>query len=105
MGEPWWGIDLDGTLATYHGFKTDIDIGPPVPAMLNRVKMWIKGGRHMKIFTSRAGNPRAVQAIKNWLVRNGLPPLDVTNKKDKDLVGYYDDKAHTVETNTGRILS
>lgn len=105
MGKNWIGVDLDGVLAEYHGFKTDVDIGPPVPSMLFRVQQWIRGGRTVKIFSARAGSPRAVKAIRDWLVRNGLPPLEVTDRKDHDMIAMYDDRAHTVETNTGKILS
>lgn len=104
MGEPWTGVDLDGVLAEYHGFKTDVDIGRPIPAMVNRVKMWIRGGRLIKVFTARASSPRAAKAIRDWLVNNGLPPLEITDRKDHDMVDFYDDRAHRVETNTGRLL-
>jgi len=104
MGEPWIGIDLDGVLAEYHGFTTPIDIGVPIPSMLARVKQMIRGGKLVKIFTARAANPRAVKAIREWLVDNGLPPLDVTDRKDHDLIEFFDDRARRVETNTGRLL-
>ena len=104
MGDGWYGIDLDGTLATYHGFTTPIDIGPPVPSMLARVKQMIRSGKTVRIFTARADSPQAIKAIKDWLVRNGLPPLDVTNKKDHGMIELFDDKARRVETNTGRLL-
>ena len=104
MGDAWIGVDLDGVLAEYHGFKTDVDIGAPIPAMMNRVKMWIRRGKLVKVFSARASSPPAVKAIKNWLVRNGLPPLDVTDRKDHDMIELYDDRARRVETNTGRLL-
>lgn len=36
----WIGVDLDGTLAEYHGWGNG-EIGDPVPAMLERVKKWL----------------------------------------------------------------
>lgn len=104
MGDAWIGVDLDGVLAEYHGFTNPVDIGKPVLSMLARVKQMIRGGKTVKIFTARADNPRAVKAIKDWLVNNGLPPLDVTNKKDHGMIELFDDKARRVETNTGKLL-
>jgi hypothetical protein len=34
----WVGVDLDGTLAEYHGFKGPEHIGKPIPKMVARVK-------------------------------------------------------------------
>ena len=102
----WIGVDLDGTLAKYDEFQGPRTIGEPVPAMLFKVKQWLRAGKTVKIFTARAGYGKpAIDAIKSWLVRNGLPPLEVTDRKDKDCIAIYDDKAFRVETNTGRILS
>ena len=58
----------------------------------------------MKIFTARASRPAAVQEIKAWLQKAGLPDLDVTNVKDKDMELCYDDKAIGVVKNTGRLV-
>lgn len=49
----WIGVDLDGTLAHYDGGVGVDHIGPPVPAMLTRVKQWLAEGRAVKIFTAR----------------------------------------------------
>lgn len=49
----WIGVDLDGTLAHYETWKTPTDIGPPVQAMLTRVRMWRADGREVRIFTAR----------------------------------------------------
>ena len=104
MREGWIGVDLDGTLAHYDEYSTAVDIGAPIPPMLARVKHMIQRGQLVKIFTARASNPQAVKAIKNWLVDHGLPPLEVTDRKDHDLIEFYDDRARRVETNTGRLL-
>ena len=42
IGDRWIGVDLDGTLAEWDGWKGHEHIGPPIPAMLERVKRWIK---------------------------------------------------------------
>lgn len=49
----WIGVDLDGTLARYEGWKRVTDIGEPVPAMLERVKSWRAEGREVRVFTAR----------------------------------------------------
>ena len=38
VGSGWIGVDLDGTLAEYHGWKGSEHIGPPIPLMVERVK-------------------------------------------------------------------
>lgn len=105
MAKGWIGVDLDGVLAYYENFEGPTIIGEPIVPMLNRVKMWLRQGKEVKIFTARAGyGEEAKKAITSWLVRNGLPPLSITNVKDKDCIAIYDDKAYRVLTNTGRIL-
>jgi len=49
----WIGVDLDGCLARYEGWKGIEHIGEPVPAMLDRVHAWIDEGKIVKIFTAR----------------------------------------------------
>jgi hypothetical protein len=49
----WIGVDLDGTLAHYHGWKHVGHIGDPVPEMLDRVKRWLAEGYEVRIFTAR----------------------------------------------------
>jgi len=51
--EEWIGVDLDGTLARYEGWKGADHIGAPVPAMLARVKEWRSNGIEVRIFTAR----------------------------------------------------
>jgi len=100
----WIGVDLDGTLAYAEEFHGEEVIGEPIPAMVERVKNWLREGKTVKIFTARASSAAAVQEIKAWLQRAGLPDLDVTNVKDKDMELCYDDKAVGVVKNTGRLV-
>ena len=102
----WIGVDLDGVLAHYDGFKGNTVIGEPIRPMIAFVKSLLKRGEIVKIFTSRAeAGKEAVDAIKAWLIKNGLPPLEVTNVKDHRMILAYDDRSRRVQTNTGRILS
>ncbi len=97
----WIGVDLDGTLAYYGGWKGADDIGEPIPAMLERVKRWISCGKEVKIFTARASVRSQILPIKLWLERHGLGDLEITNVKDFGMIELWDDRCIQVVTNTG----
>jgi hypothetical protein len=99
----WIGVDLDGTLARYTGWKGATKIGKPIPRMVRRVRRWVSHGKKVKLFTARADDERSVNAIKKWLKDNELPDLEVTNLKDQDCIEFWDDRAKAVEKNTGRL--
>jgi hypothetical protein len=105
-GRAWIGVDLDGTLAEYHGRISLEHIGEPVPAMLERVKAWLDDGIEVRIFTARVSHPtrrrEASRVIGDWCERHGLPRLRITNAKDFDMIELWDDRAVRVETNSGR---
>ena len=103
--EPTIGVDLDGTLARYDGYKGPDHIGEPIEIMMSRVKHWITEGKKVVIFTARATDPNAIPPIKKWLLDNGLPDLKITCVKDPSMKVIYDDRAVQVEKNTGKILS
>lgn len=99
----WIGVDLDGTLARYSGWRGLDHIGKPVPVMLARVKHWLDEGYTVKIFTARASEgDKGIAPVKKWLADNGLPDLEVTNQKDFAMVELWDDRAVQVVANTGR---
>lgn len=117
----WIGVDLDGTLATYGGWKGADHIGEPVPAMVERVKRWLAEGCEVRVFTARVGatghfvgNSQArddaafadhqVTVIQDWTERHIGVRLPVTATKDYGMITLYDDRAVQVEMNTGRIL-
>lgn len=103
----WIGVDLDGTLAVYDGWKGINRIGKPVPAMLKRVKSWLARGIEVKIFTARAFNfdgspiPESVALIEQWCVKHVEQKLEVTNRKDFGMIELWDDRAVQVIPNTG----
>ncbi len=101
----WIGVDLDGTLA-YHNPNDHIcHIGRPIQIMLEKVKLLLRSGIEVKIFTARAAFGRSqVRMIQDWLEQNGLPRLDVTNKKDLFMVEVWDDRAVQVVMNEGRFV-
>lgn len=103
--QSWIGVDLDGTLARYTGWKGSTKIGSPIPRMVRRVRRWVSHGKKVKIFTARADDEKSVNAIKKWLKDNELPDLEVTNLKDQHMTELWDDRAVHVEKNTGKTES
>jgi hypothetical protein len=108
----WIGVDLDGTLAHYDGWKGAQHIGEPVPAMVERVRYWIAGGQEVRIFTARLGGwvegsmdwANMYRVIEAWCLKHLGRTLPVTATKDMAMLELWDDRAVCVERNTGRIL-
>ena len=100
----WIGVDLDGTLAEYHGWVAGGKIGKPIPKMVARVKRWLAAGKTVKIVTARvAGDHDGSERwrIKAWCKEHLGQDLEVTNKKDHGMIELWDDRAVEVRTNTG----
>ena len=111
----WIGVDLDGTLAVYDGWKYPAHIGEPVPAMVERVKQWLADGLQVRVFTARVWHDgsaaRALEAeaariaVEKWCLKHLGTRLTVTNIKDYAMIELWDDRCVAVEPNTGRKLS
>jgi len=103
----WIGVDLDGTLAEYHGWKGAGHIGKPIPKMLERVKQWLKEGRDVRIFTARVGIPPGPEranveaTIFTWCRAYLGQALPVTATKDLKMTALWDDRCVQVVPNTG----
>ena len=122
VGEPWVGVDLDGTLAEYHGWEGLYHIGRPVQPMVERLHRWCDVGyrveddsgrlivtvRRFKIFTARMAqadpeqNKNVLIAVQKWLVAYGLPRLEVTARKDLACLEIWDDRKPAKERKTER---
>jgi len=123
----WIGVDLDGTLADYQGWKNAEHIGEPVPAMALRLRRWLVQGKKVRIFTARVwplnmihpedrveqfvgANDResdAMQAaihIRKWCEKHFGVVLPITCQKDFAMTELWDDRAVQIEPNTGRRL-
>lgn len=101
----WMGVDLDGTLAFYDGWKGSEHIGEPIMPMVERVRRWIRKGTRVKIFTARVAQPDFdPKYIHAWLAKLDIQPLEVTNVKDMHMIELWDDRAVRVERNTGKRL-
>lgn len=120
MGK-WIGIDLDGTLAEYRGFKGPLEIGKPIPRMLDRVREMLYTGVEIKIFTARidpiglekyrfttgdrfATVEHVTKAIEVWCEHYIGRKLPITDRKDLDTIEIWDDHCVQVKTNTGEFI-
>ena len=105
----WIGVDLDGTLATHDG-KQSKHIGEPIPAMVERVKMWLEKGREVRIVTARAARTsfhifpyRAEKIqIEQWCLEHMGQVLQIQAHKDYSMIELWDDRAVQVQMNTGK---
>lgn len=115
----WIGVDLDGTLARYDGWKGIDHIGDPIPAMVERVKRWLADGRDVRIFTARVDGgevaiamgdqngvahrdvPMVRYHIEQWCLRHIGAILPITNVKDYGMIELWDDRVVQVIPNTG----
>lgn len=116
----WIGVDFDGTLAQYDGWRGPDFVGEPVPEMLKMVRQWVAEGRDVRIFTARVsdvyfevGNgfshtpenaAQQERLIREWCKKYIGVELPVTFKKDLQMEVLFDDRAVQVEYNTGRLV-
>jgi len=107
-GNGWIGVDLDGTLAHYDGWRGIAHIGDPIPVMAERVKKWLEEGKNVRIFTARVAHPETGREarlfIEQWCLKHLGRVLPVTHEKDLSMFQLWDDRCVCVERNTGRIL-
>lgn len=119
MSEPWVGVDFDGTLAIYNGWKGDNHLGEPIAAMVWRIKDWLSQNIKVKIFTARVGcsgydngeglddeafASKQRELIKEWCRKHIGQELEVTATKDFHMIELWDDRAIHVISNTSDYL-
>jgi hypothetical protein len=115
----WIGVDLDGTLAEFHGWINMEHIGAPVPEMVERVRAWLDQGVDVRIFTARVDSgavalslgseagglqnhvERVRNIIQDWTEKHLGLRLPVTNVKDFKMIELWDDRAVRVDLNKG----
>jgi len=101
----WIGVDLDGTLAVYDGWKGSEHIGEPIIPVLKHVKDLLHAGVEVRIFTARVQEgARAIAAIERWCLEHIGQVLTVTDRKDFSMVYGIDDRIVSVQRNTGVFL-
>lgn len=103
MSKGWIGVDLDGTLAEYDQWRGAEHVGPPIPAMLARVKGWLAEGREVRVLTARVSHngkearmteaALARLAIRDWCVRHLGQVLKIVCEKDYGMIELWDDRA------------
>lgn len=108
----WIGVDLDGTLAEYNGWKGANHIGAPIGPMVARVKEWLLQGVDVRIMTARVSHDgttarvreceEARRAIEIWCGLHLGRALPITCTKDYSMVELWDDRAVQVVPNTGK---
>lgn len=102
----WIAVDLDGTLAVYHGWQGASHIGPPIPRMVERVREWVGQGKDVRIFTARVAPGKVDRdecfcAINRWCLDVFGCVLPVTSEKDTGMLELWDDRCVQVIPNTG----
>jgi hypothetical protein len=117
--KPWIGVDFDGTLVEYNGWQGATHVGKPVPAMVERVKVWLAEGKDVRIFTARIAEPDpllppeefarsfeevkiAIYEVKKWCLIHFGKVLPITCTKDYGMVELWDGRCVQIEPNTGR---
>jgi len=119
--KPWYGVDLDGTLATYNGWQGAGNIGEPILLTIERLKKRLANGQDVRIFTARVfpGDPTkmypdefelrskeaivARREIQAWCLKHIGVVLPITYQKDFSMVDLEDDRCTQIEPNTGRL--
>ena len=130
----WIGVDLDGTILTYHKWVGWNVFGEPIRPMVDRIHRWFSEGRDVRIVTARVGLPlfshdgiltygrtlkhmchitgeefsdtMMVQAIQQKLEPIlGRRGIQVQCFKDVSMIELWDDRAVQVVPNTGQTLA
>lgn len=112
----WIGVDFDGTLSHYNGWRNG-ELGKPVQAMQTRVLDWLNAGREVRIVTARVAetglrnqvggfddNAFAAEQrakIEAWCLEHLGRIIPVTAMKDFGMVELWDDRCVRVVENTG----
>ena len=102
--DEWIGVDLDGTLAYYDEWRGIDHIGEAIQPMVVFVHQLLAEGKKIKIFTARASNYESIPYIREWLIENNLPELEITNIKDFGMIILYDDRCIQVASNSGEMI-
>jgi hypothetical protein len=111
----WIAVDLDATLAHYEEWVDIGHVGKPVERMVARVREWLREGKDVRIFTARVYRELIAQspsekieativrdAIEKWCLEHLGQVLPITCVKDMHMIELWDDRAVSVEPNTGR---
>lgn len=107
--KPCHAVDFDGTLAEYDHWRGNV-LGRPIPAMVERVRAWLRAGHEVVVFTARASQPEdphhaeIVHDIERWTRVHIGTKLEVTAVKSYRFTDIWDDRAVSVLPNQGLYL-
>lgn len=105
----WIGVDLDGTLAVELSEFDPLKIGPPVLAMIEKVKAAIEDDVEVRVFTARLADDEIAEdikkAIREWTLEHIGIPLEATNSKDPGMSSLWDDRARQVVKDEGKFAA
>ena len=96
-GLGWIGVDFDGTLAHYDGFKGSEHVGAPIEAMVKLVRKLLREDRDVRLFTARHPSP----ALRRWMKEHLGEVLPITSTKDHHMQLLIDDRAIGTKRNSG----
>jgi hypothetical protein len=96
-------FDLDGTLATYDGWKGATEVGEPNHQIVELAKYFHANGVSVAVLTARASHPRygwaEAQVLEKWLTEHlGFTP-EITAVKSYKFKAIFDDRAVSVRKN------
>jgi hypothetical protein len=106
----WIGVDWDGTLVEWTEWVAPDHVGPLVPRMVERVKLWLSEGREVRIFTARMSASAEVADVCRRMIERVCEEtfgtvLPITNVKDLEMLELWDDRCVQVVPNTGRTVA
>ena len=111
-GEGWIGVDLDGTLAEWNTGDDVNQIGAPIHTVADRVRDWVAARIEVRIMAARVSSlacraciEKQKEMIREWTKEHIGTALEATAEKDMDMVQLWDDRAITVQKNTGLCLT
>lgn len=89
------GIDFDGTIAHYDGWKGAASCGEPIAGAKEFLSSLVGMGFLVVIFSARASEFEGRRAIWDWVHQHGLQDLihDVTHEKRYAFMFTVDDRA------------
>lgn len=111
---PYFWVDLNGTLCHHEKGALVFDeagnflIGKPINKMVRRVRRWLSEGMEVRIMSGSVGlggdkAASAQKAIREWCREHFGRELKVTATITPRCIGIFNDKAHEVIRNTGRL--
>jgi hypothetical protein len=90
-------LDFDGVLHNLQGGWQGPEIfGEPVPGALEFVRWLLEQDYNVYVFSTRAAYRVGKIGIKDWLIDNGFPPLEITDRKAGGCL-YIDDRGYRFE--------